>query len=237
MTIQHKPRKRTAKEIVPPLTLGALGTAGVIVLYFLIPGFQPIELVLMLVVVGFGAVGCMQNILRGIMTIVILYVATGIAAIFYRAIAPYAGTILGIFILLWQEVVGAATSSQLTTPETALLSGGVTRDSLAFSFALLTGITWGILETISRVSFRDTSMPKLGILDNMGSVLVHLVIGALVASLLFSVIGYGQLRHVHDKALLRPRFNQVLYLHYTAQSLWFPRRPPPIYVYDLDLSR
>jgi hypothetical protein len=35
--------------------------------------------------------------------------------------------------------------------------------------------------------------------------------------------------------VLRPRFNQVLTLHYAAQSFWFPERSPPIYVYDLDL--
>ena len=58
-----------------------------------------------------------------------------------------------------------------------------------------------------------------------------------MASLLFNTLGYGQLRSAHNNALLRSRFNQVLYLHYTAQSFWFPGKPPPLYAYDLNLSR
>ena len=233
-----KIQRPLAKEAVPPLVLGALGSAGVMALYFLVPGFQPLELVLLLVVMGFVVAGYTQRIVRGVMTIALLYFATGTAATFYRSIAPYVGTIMQAWTILWKMAV--ATFSRTAIPEIDFNpSGEVNHHVLAVSFGLLAVIIWDVLEVIGRISFRDTHLPRLRILDNLGGVIVHLIIGALVASLLFNTLGYsyGQPRRVHNKALLRPIFNQVLYRHYTAQSFWFPEEPPPIYVYDLDLPR
>jgi len=222
VTVQSKSRKRLAQEAAPLLTLGTLGTVGVIVLYFLIPGFQPIELVLMLAVVGFGTAGYAQRTIRGIMAIPMLYIATGMAATFYRTVAPYVGAFQRVLTLDFSPSTGP----------------NVGRGTLAISFGLLTAVIWVALEAIGRASFRDTSLPRLGILDNLGGVLVYLVIGVLVASLLFNAVGYGWPRIVRRAALLRPIFNQVLHWHYTAQSFWFPRKSPPdIYVYDLGLLR
>jgi hypothetical protein len=212
------------------LLIGVLGTAGVVALYFLVPGVQIVDLALLLVVVAFGALGCAQGIVRGAMTAVMLYIATGMAATFYPVPAPYVGTIQRLFGLMF---AGDTLRGDLG----ASIGENVTRDSLALSFGLLTVVTWVTLEAIVRTSFQDTHLPSLGILDNVGGFIVYLAIGALVASLLFNAIGYGRLRRVHNQALLRPRFNQVLTVHYTAQSFWFPERPPPIYVYDLDLPR
>jgi len=177
--------------------------------------------VLLLLVVGFYTAGYAQNTLRGIMTMVMLYVATGVAATFYQATSPYVGAI--------QQVLALDLSTSTSV--------NVSHSTPALSFILLTVITWVVLEIIGRLSFRDTSLPGLAILDNLGGILTYLVIGILVTSLLFNAIGYGWSRRAHDQALLRPRFNQVLYLHYTTQSFWFPRKPPPIYVYDLNLPR
>jgi hypothetical protein len=222
VTVQPNFKKRLAKEAAPLLTLGTLGTVAVVVLYFFIPGFQPIELVLMLAVVGFGTAGYAQRTVHGIMTIPMLYIATGIAATFYRTIAPYVASI--------QRVL-ALDFSPSTSPN-------VSRGTLAVSFGLLTVVIWVVLEAIGRASFQDTSLPRLGILDNLGGMLVYLVIGVLVASLLFNAVGYGWPRIVRKAALLRPVFSQVLYWHYTAQSFWFPRKSPPgIYVHDLGLLR
>lgn len=204
-------RKRSAKDLVVPLIISVLGIAGIIVLKFLIPGLQPIEMALLFVAVGLGAVGYMQNIIRGIMSAAMLYVASGVAATFYQTTAPYVGAPFG---------------------------DEVNRNILALSFGVLTAIIWITLEILGRTSFRDTKLPAPGIMDNLGGLFIYLIIGVLVASLLFNSIGYGQLgRRAHDNAFLRPRFNQVLYLYYTTQSFWFPRRPPPIYAYDLDLPR
>jgi len=230
MTVQfNKPRKRSDKRSIPSLFIGALGTVAVVALYLLVPGLQFIELVLLLVVVGFGAAGYNRGIIRGAMTIVLLYVATGVAATLYPIPAPYVAAMGQFFALVF---TGNALSGELDVANQNVGGG-----SLVISFVLLMVITWVALEAIGRVAFRDTSLPRLGILDNLGGIAVHLVIGALVASLLFNAIGYGRLRPVHNKALLRRRFNQVLAIHYNAQSFWFPRTPPPIYVYDLDVPR
>lgn len=213
MTVHHdsRRRRRSTKEVVSPLILGALGVIGVVALYFLVPGIQPLELVLLLVVVGFIALGYTQGIIRGLMSGAMFYVASGVAATFYQITAPYIGAPFG---------------------------DEVTRNTLALSFGVLTVVTWIALEALGRASFPDTRLPTLGFLDNLSGLLIYLIIGVLVASLLFNTIGYGWSgRREHDKAILRPRFNQVLYLHYTTQSFWFPRRPPPIYVYDLDILR
>jgi NADH:ubiquinone oxidoreductase subunit K len=77
-------RRRSAKDLVVPLIISVLGIAGIITLHFLIPDLQPIELVLLFVVVGFGAVGYMQDIVRGLMSAAMLYVAAGVAATFYQ---------------------------------------------------------------------------------------------------------------------------------------------------------
>lgn len=221
MTAQ-KPKNRSAQEVIPPLMLATLGIIGVVLLYLLVPGFQSIELVL-LATVACVAAGYTQRIVRGVITIVILYIATGVAATFYQVAAPYTGLVKAI----------------LTLPLTGDFSFDVNLNNgtLAFSFGLLTVLTWLVLEIAMRVSFQDTSLPGLGVLDNLGGVIVYLIIGVLVASLLFNALGYGRLRPAHDKALLRPAFNQVIHLHYVTQSFWFPRRPPAIYTYDLSLPR
>lgn len=228
MTAQFQPRRRTTRTPIAPLAIGALGTAGVVALFFLVPGVQFIDLALLLVVVGFGALGCKQGIVRGAMSAVMLYIATGAAATLYPIPAPYVGAM--------QRVLGLLLTGSTVTPDAGgSISQNVNRNSLALSFALLAVLVWATLEALGRTSFRDTRLPRLGILDNASGFVVYVALGVLVASLLFNTLGYGRWRRVHNEALLRPRFNQVLTAHYATQSFWFPERPPPIYVYDLDL--
>ena len=219
MTFQQKRRQQAAQKWIPAMIIGTLGTVGVVAFYALVPGVQIIDLALLLIVVAFGAVGYNQGILRAVTTAVMLYVATGVAATFYPQTAPFTKAIQTTMALDWSADVG----------------GDIGRGTLALSFSLLTAIIWVALEVITRLSFQDTSLPKLGILDKLGGLVGYLIIGIVVVSLAFNLIGYGRSRPVHDRALLRPAFNQVLYLHYTTQSFWFPQAPPLIYVYDLRL--
>ena len=220
MTVQFRPRRRTDTKLIPTLLIGALGIAGIVALFLLVPGVQFIELVLLAIVVGIVAMGYRRGIIRGIISILFLYIATGIAATFYPIPAPY---VAGIRQFLGRMSVGTVTQGELDG------------DSLAISFILVMLITWIALEAIGHSASPDTSLPRLGILDNLAGVGAHLVVGVLVASLLFNAIGYGHLRRAHHKAVFRSRFNQVLTLHYNTQSFWFGESPPPIYVYDLDV--
>jgi uncharacterized membrane protein required for colicin V production len=222
-------RQRLSQELIPPLLIAVLGTVGVIGLYLTRPGFRPLDLILLLLIVAFGALGYKQRIVRGIMTILVLYLATGAAATLYRPFAPYAG-------IIWRLLESIVSGQLLSQGAGAPSAENVDGDSLSLSFCLLTVIVWIVVEVLIRASFRDTRLPGLGVLDNLGGTLVYLLVGLVVASLLFNAIGYGRLRRVHDQALLRPRFNQVVYIHYAAQSFWFPKQPPPIYVYDLHLA-
>lgn len=237
MTLLKGMRRPSAKEVLPPMIIGALGSAVVIALSFITPGFQLIELVVLLIAVAFSTAGYKQGIVRGIMTIAMLYFATAVAAALYRILAPYVAAFIQVGVLLWETAV--ATFSQTASSEFDVASiGQVNHDALAISFGLLAIIIWVVMDVIGRRYFQDTSLPSLGILDKLGGVIVYLVIGLLVASITFNTAGYGSLRHTHNKAVFRQSFNKVLYVHYqVAQSFWFPKSPPPIYVYDLDPSR
>ena len=95
-------------------------------------------------------------------------------------------------------------------------------------------LIWVILEVIARLSFRDVGLPVLALVDKIGGIVIFLLLGILVASLLFNVFGYGRrTRRAHNASLLRPAFNTVFRLHYASQSFWFGSNPPPIYTYDL----
>jgi len=63
---------------------------------------------------------------------------------------------------------------------------------------------------------------------------IYLVIGLLIASLLFNVLGYSSsLRGQHNASVLRPVFNQIFKLVYASHIPWFPPQQPAIYTYDL----
>jgi len=210
MTGQDRAKKRSARQLVPPLLIAFLGIAGSLAIFFLKGGFQPIELALMFILVAFSAWGYTQRTIRGIVALFFLYVATALAATFYIITAPYVG---------------------------APFSDKVTPDILALSFVVLTVVAWVALELISRQFFKDLSLPALGVLDNLGGLCVYFVVGILVVSLLFNAMGYSdKFRRAHDRAFLRPQFNQVIRLWYASQSLWFSKNPPPIYVHDLGKS-
>jgi hypothetical protein len=204
---RHKAKKSTAKELIPPLIIGVLGALGVVALYFTVPGFQAVEVLGLLLGVVFVALGFKQRILRGIMALFILYFATGIAATFYELTSPYIGAPFG---------------------------GEPTLSNKTLAFIVLTIVIWVALEVLGRALFKDSTLPALGILDNLGGLFLYLIIGILVATLLFNAVGYGWARRAHNRAALRTRFRQVLQIHYATQSFWFPGSPPSIYGYDLN---
>lgn len=210
MNERTESRKRSAWELIPSLIVAVLGTLGVVGLYFALPAFSFIEMFVLLVAVALAAVGCNQGVIRGIVTLLFIYVATGLAAALYIVSAPYIGAPLG---------------------------GESTRNTRALSFFVITLVLCIVLEFVWRRQFRDTSLPKLRFLDRLGGFVLYVVVGALVATLLFNTIGYSQWgRSSHNRASLRPIFNRVLATYYRIQSFWFPGDPPGMYVYDLDLE-
>ncbi|MEE8389370.1 MAG: CvpA family protein [Anaerolineae bacterium] len=214
--IKHKSEERTFAKLIPPLIIATLGVFGIVALYALEIGFRSIEFVPLVVIVCAVAVGYLRGIVRGILTIITLYLSTAVAALFYRTVAPYIHALRELFSLN----LGVS------------IEAGASRGSQALTFILLTIIIWLILELVSLATFKIPKQSPIGILDNLGGVLVHLVVGVLIASLLFNAAGYGRSRPIHDQAYLRRTFNQVLFVHYSAQSFWF-RSPPPLYVYDI----
>jgi len=232
-----KTQKPSTENKTLPLLLGGLVGIGIIVLYFLYPGFQVIDMILLFVITIILVTGWTQGIVRSIVTGVIIYLSTGMAASLYHIAAPYMAPVVQLMGILWNAVI--AVSQRSAAPEIdPTLSGGVGYNTLAVSFGFLMIVIWIILEIITRVFFEDTYLPKLGFLDILGGIAGYLIVGIWIASLLFNTLGYGmRFRHAHNEALLRRKFNQVLYGHCIVQSFWFPGRPPSIYTYDLDWPR
>jgi hypothetical protein len=80
------------------------------------------------------------------------------------------------------------------------------------------------------------SLPGIGILDNLGGVLVHLLIGALIAALIFNAFGYSkQWKGDYARAKLGRTFLTVIRIHYSTQSFWFPEGRPWFYTSGLRL--
>ncbi len=207
------------KKKIRALIIGGIGLAAILALGFLRPEFIIWDLVLLSSVVAFIAIGATQNTLQGLSSAVMLYIALGITATFYHFLAPYARSFLNL-----QSLAGINTNA----------GGEVDYNALAFSFILLWIVTWIPLEVLSRSMFPDTSLPALGFLDVLGGIALYLIIGLVVASILFTVLGYGLSgRIMYSNAHLDSFFRPIFRLYYRAQSIWFPRRPPAIYAYNL----
>jgi uncharacterized membrane protein required for colicin V production len=207
-----------AKRWVPVLLVGIVGIFAIVALFAMTPEMRVIEFTPLLIIVIFSAWGYLRGLVRGVLTIVIIYLSTAVAALFYRGIAPFVGAVLEV----------------MTFNLNASVEDAASLGDLAFTFTLLTVTLWILLELVRRATFQAPELSQLGIMDNLLGVLVHLVLGILIASLLFNIVGYGDSRPKHDRAYLRPTFNQIIYVHYMSQSFWFGRNPPPIYTYDLD---
>lgn len=208
--------KLTARDIIFPLVIGTLGAVGAIVALFVVPGLLQVEVLLLIVMVAGATIGYNRRTMRGLVTMPFLYIATGFAALAHEAAAPYIGAPFGDF----REVEP-------------------TRGVKVLSFFVLMLVVWIALEGISRALFRDMSLPKLGILDNFGGVLVHLVIGVLIAALIFNALGYTeQWRESGSarKARLGPALLQVVRAGYLTQSFWFSGKPPALYRGALNLT-
>lgn len=221
MSLLEKTERPPARSRgIAALITAVVGTGGIIAFYFLGPELQALDVTLLFVVVVFVALGSAQSIIRGAMTAVALYLASALAAIAYHLPRPYARSFLDMLRFFSLNV----------PPE-----GNPDYDALALSFLVLIVILWIALEVLNHSFFPHVRLPALGFLDRVGGALIYLVIGVVVATLLFAAIGYSQMgKRAHHEAYLRPRVNQVLRWHYTAQSFWFSRRPPGIYVYDLE---
>jgi len=191
----------------PPLILATLGMVLILTLGYAKPGLQLLDLIVLVVAVLFCALGYMRNLIRSMGSTVIIYLATGLAVRFYILAAPYIGSPLG-------EVV--------------------TRNALTLSYMVLAIAFLVLFESVTKALFSETTIPWLGFLDHWLAAGVYLVVGLLVASLLFTVLGYSSwFRAQHDASPLRPLYRQAFRVVYSSHILWFPPQTPSIYTYDL----
>ena len=220
--LEEAERPRDRSRGIAALVIATLGTIAILAFHFRGPReLRGFDLFLLFLILVFGAYGSMRSIIRGLTTALSIYVATAVAATFYPAIRVYSRSLINI-------AHGHLRGRPPILP--------VDYSALALGFALIAIPLWAALEGLFRAALPDAHLKFLGFLDRAAGAMVHLAIGIVVATLLFNVYGYGFAgRRAHDKASLRPEARQVMTLTYQSQSFWFPRRPPAIYTYDLDL--
>ena len=211
MSTHSSKQQRSAKDIVIPLLIGMLGVVAVVLAAAFGEGFQTLDVVLLMIVVAFAAVGYTQRVLRGLMTIPFLYIATGAAATFYIVAAPYIGAPFG-------DYGEAAPPPRIQ----------------AVSFGVLVLVIWIPLEAVARSFLKDTSLPGLLILDNFGGVLIYALLGVVVVALIHNAIGFGSgWQGAITRLKLRTLLTGVMRTFYATQAFWFPPGRPRIYTAGL----
>ncbi len=220
MTLLEKAeRKPTKSKGIIALIVITLSTVGVVIYYFYgSRELRGMDMAMLLVIAAFVGYGTMQYIIRGLLTAISIYLATAIGGTFYHVLTPYSRSFLNVL-----------AKAGLARPPAAR----VDVSALALSFAIATVVLWIVLEVLFRASLPETHIALLGPVDRVGGTLIYMGIGIVVAALLFNGIGYGVAgRTAHNRASLRPAFNQVIKLTYQTQSFWFSGQPPAIYTYD-----
>jgi uncharacterized membrane protein required for colicin V production len=211
MSTHSSKQKHSAKDVVIPLLIGMLGVVAVVLAAAFGEGFQTLDVVLLMIVVAFAAVGYTQRVLRGLMTIPFLYIATWVAATLYTVAAPYIGAPFGDY-------------GEVAPPPRIQ----------AISFGVLVLVIWIPLEAIARSFLKDTSLPGLLILDNFGGVLIYAFLGVVVAALIYNTIGFGSdWQGAITRVKLRSLLTSVMRIFYATQAFWFPPGRPRIYTAGL----
>lgn len=220
MTLLEKAEKEsTESRGLLAVIVAALCVIGIAAYYFY--GSRQLNLMdvaVLLVITGFVAYGTTQNILRGVLTGISIYLATAITGTFYRVLTPYARSFLNLL-----------GGRGLNGPP----PGGTDTSALALSFAFAALLLWVVLELLFRAALPDTHLAFLGPVDQVGGAIVYLVVGIAVAALVFNLVGYGTAAQTaYQTASLRPELNDVMDLIHQSQSFWFAGDPPAIYAYE-----
>jgi len=159
-----------------------------------------LDIFLLVIVVVACGVAVYRRLLRQLMSLVVLYVATAVAGLFYRLAARFFTAIAG---------------RNMRPLETLM-------------FLVLLLVTVVALEVMLRRGFPDVRLPKLGFLDYLLALPAGAIYGLIVASLLLAALAYlsaGQ-GAAYQAAALREPLGQFLYVYLVAHSLWFSYPPP-----------
>jgi uncharacterized membrane protein required for colicin V production len=170
-----------------------------------------LDVVLVILFVAICVWAVVQRLVRQLMTLAALYVATAVAGLIYPQVAR------------WLSAIGGRTPT---------LTEGIT------FWILFLAVTIA-LEVLLRRWFPDVRLPKISFLDNVLGLLPGILCGLIVMSLLLTSLGYASthswggssymragVRSAYERAVLQPPLGQFLELYLTAHRFWFPRLPP-----------
>lgn len=178
-----------------------------------------LDILLGLVILALAALGAVRKTVRQVFSLGICYLATIAAGVLY----PYGAIFL--------TAIGGRTPTLTQFIVFWILF-------IAATVALEIALTKG---------FPDTSIPSIGVLDNLLGLVLGGIWGVLVASLLLATMAYApqgtwgtalapmrvSLAALSSEAALRPLLAQALNLYLRAHILWFPA-PPPILALSAD---
>jgi len=178
--------------------------------------FLDILLALIFIAICVGAL--IRGVLRQLMSLAVLYIATVVGGLIYP--------------------LGARLFTR---------GGGQTPSiTEALTFAILFLVTTTGLELAMERGFPDTKLPKLSILDNILGLIPGVICGLIVISLILSTIGHAttlpwggyespgrmSLATACWNTALRPFLSRFMEIYLTTHRLWFPT-PPPLLAYLL----
>lgn len=169
-----------------------------------------------------------------IFLILVIVVMCGLA-IYQRLIRQLMG--LGV---VYIATVGAGLTYKLGATLTQVI-GGLTPLGKFVSFWVMFAIFAITLSIMLKKGFEDVRLPKLGVLDNLLALLPGVICALIIASLLLTTIGYagsqyweglsglGALfaRGYHTSGL-QPLLSQFLNYYLMTHFLWFQRAPAMI---------
>ncbi|HEC33904.1 MAG TPA: CvpA family protein [Chloroflexi bacterium] len=181
-------------------------------------GLTALDILLLLLFIAFCFIAVIRGLVRQLMSLVVFYIATVAAGLFY----PYAA----LFV-------------------TAIAGKTPTLTQAVMFWVLFLSVTIALEVMLSR-GFPDTRLPKLGLIDNALAFLPGLLCAFIAVSLLLTSMGYASIRtwghglaylragvaRGYEQAALRPLMDGFLSLYLVAHRLWFPT-PPPLLAYDL----
>ncbi len=169
------------------------------------------DILLIIVFAGICIYGATQGVLRQVMSLGVIYVATMVAGLGY----PYAATFV------------------------TAIGGSVPTLSQMIMFWVLFTATVAALEMLLRKGFPDVRFPKLGWIDNALGFLPSLLSALIVVTLILTSLGYSTLytwkfldvlrvmtAQGYDHSFLRQYLSQFLQLYMIAHTPWFPTVPP-----------
>jgi uncharacterized membrane protein required for colicin V production len=179
---------------------------------FLPTWLNPFDVLIVLTMVGGVALGFVRGLVRMVLSLAVLYVAAVLALTLYETVGRWLGYMLGL-------------------PRTV---------NLALAFILILVLVSVLLNFILRRTYKDTELPGIRQIDQLGGLIVGFLVTAIYIGLAILVVAFvlnalvGDVTGFQENAIfyfnnsnLIPIFYRFLPLAIASLRPWMPEGTPP----------